>query len=119
MPLTSEQRAAYGPEWAELSRSIREERAQGRCECTGECKWKPHVLAALDSAMLGDIWEPESTSPRCRAQNGQRSPYTGSKVVLTVAHLDRNGHEGVHRPERLKAMCQGCHLSYDRQRPPR
>lgn len=36
---------------------------------------------------------------------------TGSKVVLTVAHLD-------HTPENvtddnLKALCQRCHLNYD------
>lgn len=42
---------------------------------------------------------------------GQPAYGTGSKVVLTVAHLN-------HTPEdcaddNLKAMCQGCHLHYD------
>lgn len=98
MTLTREQRAAYGPTWDDVSRSIREDRALGRCECEGECGWTRH---------------PDGTG-RCLATNGAPSPYTGSRVVLTVAHLDQNGHEGEHQPDRLKAMCQGCHLAYDR-----
>ena len=47
----------------------------------------------------------------CKAENGQPHPVTGSKVVLTVAHLD-------HDPRNcddtnLRALCQRCHLSYD------
>lgn len=46
-------------------------------------------------------------------RNGGRAVGTGSLVVLTVAHLD-------HTPEHcedgnLAAMCQGCHLHYDRE----
>lgn len=35
----------------------------------------------------------------------------GSKVVLTVAHLNHDPADC--RDENLKAMCQKCHLSYD------
>jgi len=47
----------------------------------------------------------------CGAENYQPHPLTGSKVILTVAHLD-------HTPENcdydnLKAMCQKCHNTYD------
>lgn len=47
----------------------------------------------------------------CGAANGQPHPDTGSKVVLTVAHLD-------HQPENcadenLAALCQRCHNRYD------
>lgn len=47
----------------------------------------------------------------CKAQHGLPHPITGSKVVLTIAHLD-------HTPENcnlenLRAMCQRCHLTYD------
>jgi 5-methylcytosine-specific restriction endonuclease McrA len=47
----------------------------------------------------------------CGAENYKPHPITGSKVVLTVAHLD-------HTPqncsdENLKALCQKCHLTYD------
>jgi hypothetical protein len=34
------------------------------------------------------------------------------KVVLTIAHLDRN--PGNNDVERLRALCQFCHLRYDR-----
>lgn len=102
-PLTPEQRAAYGDAWADTSAAIRE-RAGQRCECEGECGWPKH---------LDDI--PNRREPRCYAKNGKPSPLTGSTVVLTTAHLDRNGHTGVHEPDRLKAMCQGCHLAYDRK----
>lgn len=48
---------------------------------------------------------------RCPNVHGQPAYGTGSRVVLTVAHLN-------HTPEdcddnNLKAMCQGCHLHYD------
>lgn len=47
----------------------------------------------------------------CGAENYKTNPLTGSKVILTVAHLD-------HRPENcdynnLKALCQKCHNKYD------
>jgi hypothetical protein len=48
----------------------------------------------------------------CGAENHQPHPVTGSKVVLTVAHLD---HDLVdHSDENLAALCQRCHLTYDR-----
>lgn len=58
----------------------------------------------------------------CGAANGQPHPKTGSKVVLTVAHLGTVHHDGrpgdKHdkqdvRPENLASLCQRCHLRYD------
>jgi hypothetical protein len=47
----------------------------------------------------------------CQAENGQPHPVTGSKVVLTVAHLD---HDPRHcADDNLAALCQRCHLAYD------
>jgi len=99
MTWTAEQRAAYGDEWP-ATRAVVIERAGDRCECEGECGWTRHLW------LVG--------KRRCTAINREPSPYTGSRVVLTVAHLDRNGHLGINIVDRLKAMCQGCHLSYDR-----
>ena len=49
--------------------------------------------------------------PDCRAENKQPHPVTGSKVVLTVAHLD---HDVTHNElANLKAWCQRCRLTYD------
>lgn len=48
----------------------------------------------------------------CGAENGKPHPSTGSKVVLTTAHVFD------HRPEaasllNLAALCQKCHLTHD------
>ena len=48
----------------------------------------------------------------CGAENGQPHPVTGSKVVLTTAHVFD------HRPEsasllNLAALCQKCHNAHD------
>lgn len=52
----------------------------------------------------------------CPAVQGEPHPRTGSRVVLTVAHLDHDtGPEDV-RPDNLAALCQACHLGYDRPR---
>ena len=47
----------------------------------------------------------------CGCENYQPHPVTGSKVVLTVAHLDHQPENNA--PENLRALCQRCHLSYD------
>jgi hypothetical protein len=91
MPIRPENRCRYPANWVGISARIRIVRAGNRCECRGQCG-KPHAA-------------------RCEAVNGWPSPYTGSRVVLTVAHLD-------HTPENcddanLLAMCQRCHLAYD------
>ena len=47
----------------------------------------------------------------CQAENYKPHPVTGSKVVLTVAHLDHNPQNCA--DDNLKALCQRCHLTYD------
>jgi hypothetical protein len=91
-------RSRYPDNWRELSIAIRL-RALGRCECAGECA---------------------GHSGSCGAVNHEAHPETGSRVVLTVAHLWR-GPCAEHNsrgfkcgePAHLKAMCQACHLRYD------
>lgn len=95
MPIKAENRDRYPAHWPEISRHIRFERAGGRCECLGECGRGTHG------------------NSRCPNTHGGHAYGTGSVVVLTVAHLD-------HTPENcdeanLKAMCQGCHLHYDKE----
>ena len=94
-PIRPENRHRYGDDWPEFSRSIRFDRAAGRCECRGEC---------------GRPAEHLDVTGRCVNQHLEPAYGTGSKVILTVAHL-------CHTPEcreHVKAMCQGCHLHYDR-----
>lgn len=87
MPIRTENRSRYPKDWPAISKRIRE-RSGGRCE----------------------FIEP-ATGLRCLAVNGDPHPLTGSRVVLTVAHLD-------HQPENcaddnLLAGCQRCHNRYD------
>lgn len=92
MPIRPENRDRYPHDWKQISERIRFERAQGQCECQGECRRGTHT-------------------GRCPNRHGHPAYGTGSKVILTVAHRD-------HTPENcaddnLRAMCQGCHLHYD------
>jgi len=96
MPIRPENRDRYPADWREISASIKE-RADWRCECTGECG-RPYIHLDRDE--------------RCRNHHGQPAHGTGSNVVLTTAHLDHTPENC--DPTNLKAMCQGCHLHYDR-----
>jgi len=96
MPIRPENRARYPGNWRAISDRIRFQRAAGRCECEGEC--------GLHRTTPGPR--------RCVEVHGQSATFAKGKVVLTVAHLD-------HTPENvadtnLKAMCQRCHLLYDK-----
>lgn len=84
-----------------ISRRIREERAGGRCECLGECGAAHHL-------------EPDGDGTRCSRREGQTIPGNLNRwpVVLTTAHLDHD--PGNVDEENLRALCQRCHLRYDR-----
>jgi hypothetical protein len=94
VPIRPENKARYPADWPEISRRIRYDRAGLRCECEGECG-RGHVgrCGRRQHDRLGD----KIDSPT---------------VVLTVAHLNHTPEDC--RPGNLKAMCQGCHLGYDR-----
>lgn len=49
---------------------------------------------------------------KCDAVHLQRHPITGSKVVLTVAHIDQNPSN--HNESNLLALCQRCHFALDK-----
>ncbi len=47
----------------------------------------------------------------CGAKNYHPHPVTGSKVVITIAHLD---HDPANNDmDNLAALCQKCHNKYD------
>lgn len=93
MPIRPENRDRYPADWPEISAAIRFGRAAGRCECEGECGRGTHV-------------------GRRPNQHGQPAYGTASRVVLTTAHLDHTPENC--DPANLRAMCQGCHLHYDK-----
>jgi hypothetical protein len=85
MPIRSENRHRYPADWADVRERIR--------------------------ARSGNACEGSPNYPDCRAANGQPHPVTGSRVILTVAHLD-------HQPENctdenLRHWCQRCHNTFD------
>ena len=47
----------------------------------------------------------------CGAKHGWPHPQTGSKVILTTAHLDHD--PASNAEDNLAALCQKCHDSYD------
>jgi hypothetical protein len=51
----------------------------------------------------------------CGAVNGEPHPVTGSRVVLTVAHVLNEAPMDCH-PANLAALCQRCHLRHDAPR---
>ena len=103
MPIKAQNKDRYPTGWKAISARIRFERAKGRCECRGECGHNhPEYYCSKKR---------RRERQRCSARHGQPHPVTGSRVILTVAHLD-------HQPENsddgnLTAMCQRCHLAYD------
>lgn len=68
MPIRPENKARYPKNWSAISHAIRFGRAESRCECLGECGRGTH-------------------DGRCPNLHGGPAYGTGSKVVLTVAHL--------------------------------
>ncbi len=86
-------RSRYPDDWEQISDRIRFDRAEGQCECEGQCG---HA-------------HPDG---RCRAEHGEPHPATGSNVVLTVAHWPDDTPSNVDE-DNLWAMCQRCHLSVD------
>jgi 5-methylcytosine-specific restriction endonuclease McrA len=87
MPIRTEMRALYHPEWKQIRQRILER--AGHC-----CEGTP-------------------VFPECRRPN-YGSTGNGGIVVLTVAHLD---HDPANNEDtNLRALCQRCHLAYDQDR---
>jgi hypothetical protein len=112
VPIRPERKNFYPPDWNQISARIRFVRANYMCECTGECG-KDHTDMETDDAFSGWLRN-ENAEPvkgRCTAIHAKPHPETGSKVILTTAHLNHREEEC--NDENLKAMCNGCHLRYD------
>lgn len=72
--------------------------------------WRGIIVPSI-AARSGNCCEGSPAYPDCRAENGKPHPVTGSKVVLTTAHLNHTPEDN--RPENLKHWCQRCHNTYD------
>ncbi|MGU3540394.1 hypothetical protein [Methylobacterium sp. A54F] len=116
MPIRREHRFFYPIDWPQLSALIRFRRAGGSCEGCG----RPHgrlVYHLRD----GRWWDAEVGSWRDGRGEVVRAPPTAedllrglrtTRVVLAAAH--RNHDTADNRGTNLAALCQRCHMLYDR-----
>ncbi len=72
--------------------------------------WPVLRTAVLERA--GNRCEGSPAYPECRARNGEAHPVTGSKVVLTTAHIYEDDLETTDI-SRLLCLCNRCHLTMD------
>ena len=82
--------------------------------------WKTEIVPAIRKRS-GDKCEGTPNYPDCRAANGEKHPETGSWVVLTTAHMDRDITNNEYHPtdkdapgNNLRHLCNRCHLNWDR-----
>jgi len=108
MPIRAELRKFYGRSWRNGVRPRILERAGNRCEM---CAVENHAevyregRSWLDASVpLEDVW---------RFGWDARTLERSVRIVLTIAHL--NHQAGDDRDENLMALCQWCHLNYDKQ----
>jgi hypothetical protein len=120
MPIKPENRKRYPPNWKEISKDIRFNRAKNRCEVCGVKNyavgyWEDGKFCPTggniihDSAGRGEL--PFKEAKELVNHCNDWCDDNLIVIVLTVAHLD-------HKPENcdysnLKAMCQKCHNKYD------
>lgn len=90
-------RARYPPNWPAFSYAIRHLRAQGRCECTGQC----------------GLHTPNPYPRRCVERQGKPARWFHGRVTLTTAHLCHCDPPCAIQAHVI-ATCQRCHLRIDR-----
>lgn len=73
-------------------------------------KYRPDWLTVVRPRILVRA---ENKCEQCGRANGSRIPESGGTVVLTIAHLDHNESDWNVSDDRLKALCQRCHLAHD------
>lgn len=81
-------------------------RAKNKCEC---CGLKNHSIGYRDN---------QGVFIECKKWAYDEMKFTPEgfkiiKVVITIAHLDHDETNHQVSDDRLKAMCQRCHLRYD------
>lgn len=119
MPIRPENKARYPKNWPEISRRIRFERAENKCEKCGvpnyelggratDGQW--HKARPTGDNGMHLTWPDPGSHWWCDGPGGVQKLRI-VKIVLTVAHLD-------HIPENcddenLAAWCQRCHNLYD------
>lgn len=110
MPIRPEFRKFYtGPHWRSVRRRILA-RAKNRCE---QCRVPNHANTIRSEGM----WRLLDAGASWHRNNGRVTTFEPMgirfvRIALTIAHLNHT--PGDDRSENLKALCQWCHLNYDR-----
>lgn len=114
----------YHKDWKTIIRPAILERANNKCEFCKARNGEEIFRAFLDGVQVyqyanGDIHNAETgdyifssfyedLEPSTRKENQK-----AIKVVLTIAHLDHDTNNNDY--SNLKALCQKCHLNYDKE----
>jgi hypothetical protein len=109
MPIKPENAARYSADWQQISKDIRENRAQNKCENCGVENHAVGYWIKEKFIIYEDLYEP--TDKRLEQYSYIASERKPIKIVLTVAHLDHTPENNA--PENLKALCQRCHNRHD------
>ncbi|WP_333630739.1 hypothetical protein [Agrobacterium cavarae] len=116
MPIRRQHRYLYPIDWQQITDYIRFERAGGRCE---HCR-RPHgqTVTHLGDGRWWDETDQTWRDDRGRVLKRLKTPVLDTAlkttlVFLATAHLDNN--PGHNDRRNLKALCQRCHMAYDRQ----
>ncbi|QTA83900.1 Uncharacterized protein dnl_63240 [Desulfonema limicola] len=72
--------------------------------------WKTEIRPAI-LKRAGHCCEGSKAYPDCRVKNYSIHPLTGSRVILTIAHVNHDIKDN--RYENLRAWCQLCHNTHD------
>ena len=114
MPIRPENRARYPKAWKAIADGIRD-RAGNRCEGSPDfpdCRVPNYSIGYRNDA---GVWVEKGRGDM--QELADLSFYWGdiqklTRIVLTVAHLDHTPENC--DPSNLRAMCQRCHLNYDK-----
>ena len=108
----------YPKDWKTVIVPAILKRANNKCEVCG-LKNKQVIYSCPIKSMNGkgryniyNIWI-TSKGDLIRLKPLLYGEYKKVRVVLTIAHLDHDEHNNQIQYDRLKAMCQKCHLAYD------
>jgi len=120
MPIKPENKKLYPDNWKDISKYIRFERAENKCEVCGVDNYK-HIFRGIwkgDSIYLdmdGYVYNASNSSLILHNSELIGVSLLSDKIIkiiLTVAHLDHDPRNNDH--SNLKAMCQKCHNNYDK-----
>ena len=112
MPIRPELKRFYGRQWRTVTRPRILSRAENKCEECGA----PDRQTVLRTSKLPGWWFDRKGNAHGPDGRTDLKDWIGTffpvRIVLTVAHLDHTpGHDD---DDNLKALCQWCHLNYDK-----